>query len=50
MTKAELGYSRSLMGEANAILAGLVSTKIHDAINGGHLGCTADEKVENFLW
>jgi hypothetical protein len=41
MTKAELDYSRSLMAEANSILAGLDNTKIHDAINWGHLGCTA---------
>jgi hypothetical protein len=48
MTKAELDYSRSLMAETNAILAGLDSTKIHDAINWGHLGCTAVEKVKTF--
>jgi hypothetical protein len=48
MTKAELGYSRSLMAETNAILAGLDGTKIHDAINRGHLGCTAVEKVKTF--
>jgi hypothetical protein len=48
MTKAELDYSRSLMGETNAILAGLDSTKIPDAINRGHLGCTAVEKVKTF--
>jgi hypothetical protein len=48
MTKAELDYSRSLMAETNSILAGLDSTKIPDAINWGHLGCTAVEKVKTF--
>jgi hypothetical protein len=48
MTKAELDYSRSLMAETNSILAGLDSTKIHDAINWGHLGCSAVEKVKTF--
>jgi hypothetical protein len=48
MTKAELDYSRSLMAETNAILARLDGTKIHDAINWGHLGCTAVEKVKTF--
>ena len=48
MTKAELDYSRSLMAETNSILAGLDSTKIHDAINWDHLGCTAVEKVKIF--
>jgi hypothetical protein len=48
MTKAELDYSRSLMAETNAILAGLDSIKINDAIKWGHLGCTAVEKVKTF--
>jgi hypothetical protein len=48
MTKAELDYSRSLMAETNSILAGLDSTKIHDAMNWGHLGCSAVEKVKTF--
>jgi hypothetical protein len=48
MTKAELDYSRSLMAETNSILAGLDSTKIHDTINWGHLGCTAVERVKTF--
>jgi hypothetical protein len=48
MTKAELDYSRSLMAETNSILAGLDSTKIHEAINWGHLGCTAVEKAKTF--
>jgi hypothetical protein len=48
MTKAELDYSRSLMAETNSILAGLDSSKIRDAINWGHLGCTAVEKVKTF--
>jgi hypothetical protein len=37
------------MAETTAILAGLDSTKIHDAINWGHLGCTAVEKVKTFF-
>ena len=48
MTKAELDYCRSLTAETNSILAGLDSTKIHDAVNWGHLGCTAVEKVKIF--
>jgi hypothetical protein len=48
MTKAEIDYSRSLMAETNSILAGLDSTKIHDALKWGHLGCTAVEKVKIF--
>jgi hypothetical protein len=48
MTKAELDYSRSLMAETNSVLAGLDSTKIHDAVNWGHVGCTAVEKVKTF--
>jgi hypothetical protein len=48
MTKTELDYSRSLMAETNAILARLDSTKIHGAINWGHLDCTAVEKVKTF--
>jgi hypothetical protein len=48
MTKAELDYSRSLMAETNSILAGLDRTKIHDAVNWGHVGCTAVEKVKTF--
>jgi hypothetical protein len=48
MTKGELSYSRSLMAETNSILAGLDSTKIHDAVNWGHLGCTAVEKAKTF--
>jgi hypothetical protein len=48
MTKSELGYSHSLMAETNSILAGLDSTKIHDAINWGDLGCIAVEKVKAF--
>jgi hypothetical protein len=48
MTKAELHCSRSLMAETNSILAGLDSTRIHDAIKWGHLGCTAVEKVKTF--
>ena len=48
MTKAELDYSRSLSIETNFILAGLDSTKIHDAVDWGHLGCTAVEKVKTF--
>lgn len=48
MTKAELGYSRSLMAETNSILAALDSAKIHDAVNWGHVGCTAVEKVKIF--
>jgi hypothetical protein len=48
MTKAELDYSRSLMAETNSILDGLDSAKIHEAINWGHLGCTAVEKVKTF--
>jgi chitodextrinase len=48
VTKAELDYSRSLMAETNSILAGLDSTKIHDAVNWGHVGCTAVEKVKTF--
>ena len=48
MTKGELAYSRSLMAETNSILAGLDSTKIHDAVNWGGLGCTAVEKVKTF--
>jgi hypothetical protein len=43
MTKAELDYSRSLSTETNSILAGLDSTKIHDAVNWGHVGCTGVE-------
>ena len=48
MTKAELGYSRSLMAETNSILVGLDSTKIHNAVNWCHLRCTAVEKVKIF--
>ena len=48
MTKAELDYSRSLMAETNSILAGLDSTKVHDAVNWGDLACTAVEKVKTF--
>jgi hypothetical protein len=48
MTKSELGYSHSLMAETNSILAGLDSTKIHDAINWGDLGCITVEKVKTF--
>jgi hypothetical protein len=48
MTKSELDYGRSLMAETNSILAGFDSTKIHDGINWGHLGCTAVEKVKTF--
>jgi hypothetical protein len=48
MRKAELAYSRSLMAETNSILAGLDSTKIHNAVNCGHLRCTAVEKVKIF--
>jgi hypothetical protein len=48
MTKAELDYSRSLMAETNSILARLDSTKIYDAVNWGHAGCTAVEKVKTF--
>jgi hypothetical protein len=48
MTKAELNYSRSLSTETNSILAGLDSTKLHDAVDWGHLRCTAVEKVKIF--
>jgi hypothetical protein len=48
MTKAELDYSRSLSTETNSILARLDSTKIHDAVDWGHVGCTAVEKVKIF--
>jgi hypothetical protein len=48
MTKAELDYSRSLSTETNSVLAGLDSTMIHDAVEWGHLGCTAVEKVKIF--
>jgi hypothetical protein len=48
MTKAELDYSRSLMVETNSILAQLDSTKIHDAVNWGHLRCAPVEKVKIF--
>jgi hypothetical protein len=48
MTKAELDYSRSLSAETNSILAQLDSTRIHDAVDWGHLGCTAVEKVKIF--
>ena len=48
MTKSELDYSRSLMAETNSILAGFDSTKIHEGINWGRLGCTAVEKVKTF--
>jgi hypothetical protein len=37
------------MAETNSILAGLDSTKIHDAVNWGDLGCTAVEKVKTFF-
>ena len=48
MTKAELDYSRSLSTETNSILARLDSTMIHDAVDWGHLGCTAVEKAKIF--
>jgi hypothetical protein len=48
MTKAELDYSRSLSAETNSILAGLDGTKIYDAVDWDHLGCTAVEKVKIF--
>jgi hypothetical protein len=48
MTKAELGYSRALSTETNSILAGLDGTKFHDAVDWGHLRCTAVEKVKIF--
>jgi hypothetical protein len=48
MTKDELDYSRKLMAETDAILAGLDRNTIHDAVNWGDLGCTAVEKVETF--
>jgi hypothetical protein len=42
MTKAELEYPRSLMAETHSVRAALGSSNIHDAINWGHLGYTAD--------
>jgi hypothetical protein len=48
MTKAELNYSRSLSTETNSVLAGLDSTKLHDAVDWGHLRCAAVEKVKIF--
>jgi hypothetical protein len=48
MTKAELDYSRALSTETNSILAGLDSAKLHDAVDWGHLRCTAVEKVKIF--
>jgi hypothetical protein len=47
MTKDELDYSRKLMDETNAILAGLDKATIQDAINWGDLGCRSVEKVES---
>jgi hypothetical protein len=38
MTPDELDYGRMLISEANAILAGLDSAAVEDAVNWGDLG------------